>query len=449
MNTIEYSIGGSLSIAGLLFAFGLLYTFFGSGSFYRSPLVKVFMAAFAIRLMAVYGLFFYLLSVGADGIAITDDWKYHAAGKVIDQALQAGRDGYSLHSHEQNVGYFYFCGWLYNTFGVDTLVPRVVNAFFSAMTAVVMYKLAFELFGARCAKYAGLLFVLMPNLVFLSALQLKDSILIFLMAAITYCLLVKLADKIRFFALLQLAILFVLLWFFRKDFCLPLLAVLGLWMITRIFLKKEAVAGESVEARVKPFHYAVAGVLGIVSLAIILATPVGKTFSKRFEGIMEYRAEEAGESSTLGFTRYLRINNGADIVKLPAAMLVVLAMPLPTFSGLSDPGKAGISIYALANTAFVMLIPVSILGFVSMRRYQVGHEFLNSVMLKWTPLLMWIGISTVYMGVLRYKEQLMPFFLLWAAYTLSESSLTAKLPAWYLAYGVCGSLLVWLAVELR
>jgi hypothetical protein len=65
------------------------------------------------------------------------------------------------------------------------------------------------------------------------------------------------------------------------------------------------------------------------------------------------------------------------------------------------------------------------------------------------PLILWAGISVVYMGVLRYKEQLMPFFLLWAAYALSNSTIKNRLLIWYLAYGVAGVILFWLAVELR
>lgn len=394
----------------------LLVTGFIFVSLLKSPSQKylsgLFLSAFVVRVIFVYIIYYYLVGVGGDGFAFTDDRTYDAAGSQIAAALRAGKDGYALHSWQQNPGYFYFNGWLYSILGDDTLSARVVNSFLSSLTAVLVFEVARILFCLRVARIAGLLSAFMPSVVYLSALQFKDTALIFVMIYTVYLLVAKSDQKVTFRSILAVAGALFIMWYLRKDYTLPYIGIVILWLVLR-YTGLERWINRMQRRGLSAFSGMVLLLLGAGVLVGLANTQAGHVFIERYDRITGDNKEfvEKASESQIGFSRHLRINSLSDAYKLPFAVGFTSTLPLPAWGWLGSAEHAGMAIYSLTNLAFILILPFVVLGFVLTK----GVVFANSVMLRWFPLFILTGISIVFMGVLRYKEQLMPFFFIWAA----------------------------------
>ncbi len=383
----------------------------------RKYLSGLFFFALIIRVIFVYVIYYYLIGVGGDGFAFIDDRKYDAAGSQIAKALLAGNDGYSLHSWQQNPGYFYFNGWLYSILGTDTLSARIVNAFLSSLTAVLVFEIARILFEFRVAKMSGLLSAFMPSVVYMSVLQFKDTALIFVMVYTVYLLVVKKDQKITFRSIFAVIGALFVMWYLRKDYTLPYIGIVMLWLALR-YTGLEHWISRMQRRGLSAFAGIALILIGSVVLIGLANTQAGDVFLDRYDKITGDNKEFVDKASVtqIGFSRHLRINSLSDTYKLPFAIGFTTILPLPAWGWITSGEHAGMAIYSVTNLAFIILLPFVMIGF-SLTK---GMVFANSVMLRWFPLVVLTGISIVFMGVLRYKEQLMPFFVIWAATALCQ-----------------------------
>lgn len=382
----------------------------------RSPnagsLRLIFTIAFLTRACVTYITYFYLVAVGGDGFAFTDDRVYDAAASEIAKALNAGKDGYELHAWQQNPGYFYFNGWLYSFLGTDTFSSRIINAFLSSITAVLVFEIARILFSAKIGRISGYLYALMPNIVFLSSLQFKDTALIFVMVYTVYLLVARDKKRITLISTLAVVLSLTAMWFLRKDYTLPYIGIVVMWLLLR-YTGLETLIERMRKSGLTVFAGIVILFMGGAMIAGISNTSAGRVLLDRYDRLAGDNRElvESGASSRIGFSRRLRINSATDIYKLPFSVAFVTILPLPAVGWITSGENAGTALYSVGNLAFVFMLPYVFLGF----RLVKDVGFANSVMVKWFPLLVLVAISIMFMGVLRYKEQLMPFFLMWAA----------------------------------
>ena len=80
--------------------------------------------------------------------------------------------------------YTVMMGWVYYLFGHDVVGPKLLNCLFGALTIVVTYALAKELGGERAGRFAALLALGFPSLVLWSMLNLKDALVVLLIALV-------------------------------------------------------------------------------------------------------------------------------------------------------------------------------------------------------------------------------------------------------------------------
>ena len=74
-------------------------------------------------------------------------------------------------------------GWVYYLFGHDVVGPKLLNCLFGALTVVATYALAKELGGGvRAGWFAALLAAFFPSLVLWSIVNLKDALVVLLIA---------------------------------------------------------------------------------------------------------------------------------------------------------------------------------------------------------------------------------------------------------------------------
>ena len=146
---------------------------------------KLFAAAVILRLVwVVFSYFFYLEMTGqpfefgtGDALGYHEEAKWLASERwwtTWDYYFGSGYKGYS------DVGYPLYLMLIYKFFGPYVLIPRFIKALLSSYTAVLVYKLSSRTFGESTGRMAGIMMVLMPNLIIYCGYHLKETEMIFL-----------------------------------------------------------------------------------------------------------------------------------------------------------------------------------------------------------------------------------------------------------------------------
>lgn len=80
-------------------------------------------------------------------------------------------------------GYPFFLTAIYKVFGPVIMIPRIINAFLSSWTCVLVYRMSSRTFNEKVARMAGIMMVFMPNLIIYCGYHLKETIMLFLAVA--------------------------------------------------------------------------------------------------------------------------------------------------------------------------------------------------------------------------------------------------------------------------
>jgi hypothetical protein len=181
----------------------------------------LFQAAIIIRLVWVVASYFFYLSW--TGIPFEFD-AHDAMGYHEEAKWLAGSDwsmtwdyyfGSQFHG-TSDVGYPLYLTIVYKIFGPVIIIPRIIKAFISAYTCVLLYKLTSRTIGEDMGRLAGIMSCLMLNFVIYCGYHLKETEMIFLEV-----LFLERADhllrsaKLTFWKVLWPSLLALSLFFFR------------------------------------------------------------------------------------------------------------------------------------------------------------------------------------------------------------------------------------------
>lgn len=181
----------------------------------------IFIAAVIIRLIwVILSYFFYLKTTGIPfEFDAADALGYHEEAKWLTEEGWSKVWEYYFGTYSSgisDVGYPLYLTVLYNIFGPVIILPRIIKAFISAFTCVLVYKLATRTFGEDTGRMAGIMMVLMPNLIIYCGYHLKETEMLFLEVAflerLDYLLRSK---KASFWSIVAPTILAGSLFFFR------------------------------------------------------------------------------------------------------------------------------------------------------------------------------------------------------------------------------------------
>ena len=145
----------------------------------------LFMLAVCLRLVwVVASYFYYIKTTGrpfefdtADALGYHEEAKWlvdEGWGTMMDYYFGSGYHGLS------DVGYPLYLTILYNIFGPVVIIPRIIKAFLSSYTCVLIYKLSSRTFEESTGRMAGIMAALMPNLIIYCGYHLKETEMLFL-----------------------------------------------------------------------------------------------------------------------------------------------------------------------------------------------------------------------------------------------------------------------------
>ncbi len=144
----------------------------------RPFLLKLFLAGLGIRLLTAFILFAVRLPIEPDAIG------YDRIGWKIAQAWQVNGLGFAPEAGvPYDPGYYYLHGLVYRLLGHQPVAMSILNAFIGAFLAVPVFlwaKLAFK--NKLVARWGSIGVAFWPALVYWTARDLKDGIILFLLA---------------------------------------------------------------------------------------------------------------------------------------------------------------------------------------------------------------------------------------------------------------------------
>lgn len=181
----------------------------------------IVLIALSIRLVWVIASFFYYIDVTgipfefetADALGYHNEAEWLAGENwsvVWNYYFGPGSTGIS------DVGYPLYLTVLYKIFGPTIIIPRIIKAFLSTFTCILLYRLASRTFGEGVGRMAGIMCALMPNFIIYCGYHLKETEMLFIEVAFLERLDYLIRNKqYRFFSILIPSLLAGSMFFFR------------------------------------------------------------------------------------------------------------------------------------------------------------------------------------------------------------------------------------------
>ena len=189
----DYSMKIGYMVLGLTFVLGYfsINNYWSKGKQAQRTkefLNTLFIVALLIRLIWV--VVSYLLYIKLTGIPFefdtADALGYHEEAKWLAGENWAKTWEYYFGKNSigiSDVGYPFYLQIIYRITGPVIIIPRIIKAFLSAFTCILVYKLSSRTFGESVGKMAAIMMALMPNFIIYCGYHLKETDMIFLEVA--------------------------------------------------------------------------------------------------------------------------------------------------------------------------------------------------------------------------------------------------------------------------
>ncbi|MBD2700695.1 glycosyltransferase family 39 protein [Spirosoma sp. BT702] len=310
------------------------------------------------------------------------------------------------------MGYPFYLGMLYYAIGDSVLPPRIIKAFLGAYTCVLAYKIGRNNFGEAVGRLAGIMTMLVPNMIYYCGLHVKETEMVFLSICFTY-----LADKVirankaRLWDIFLLILTVTLLFFFRTVLagCL-----LGSVAITIVFSS----------SRISTMNKRVLLVLLLaIGTYVIALTPLADNITEHLEAGTSNLTSQMNSYATRGdgnnkFARY-----GSRSVFLP---LMIMA-PFPTFVDTLQPNAMMMAGAYFTRNVYAFFVIISL--WTLYKRKQVRNHLL---LLSSNFSYIFVLASSGFALSERFHLPLLPYLLIFAAHGISQ--MNAKTRKLYLPY---------------
>ena len=186
MNVL-WMVFGALEVVGF-FYFSNLLTRKGNKLSDKTFRKRLLYTSAAIRVVwVIFSYFFYLAMTGQPfEFGAADSQGYHGAAVWISDSFKSGDFQPFLNMINQGFsdsGYVTYLSIIYLFTGKSILIARLLKVLWSTWTVLLVYKLATRSFGQESGRIAGILTMLMPNLILYCGLHLKEAEMVFLTVA--------------------------------------------------------------------------------------------------------------------------------------------------------------------------------------------------------------------------------------------------------------------------
>jgi 4-amino-4-deoxy-L-arabinose transferase-like glycosyltransferase len=380
---------------------------------------NIFIVGLLIRIVwVVFSYYFYLATNGAPfEFDYADTNMYHSVAKEV---AELGFDKFNMILYGTDIsdrGYIAYLAANYTIYGDSIIIARLIKAVFSAWTAVLVCKLASRTFGKDVGRMAGIFCMLMPEMIYWCGLHAKEVEMVFLVV-----LGIERADyairsvKLTFVTVVIPVVCAAILFTFRTILGAGILFA----FITAIFFSSSRRSSAIVNRMI----------LGVwISIAIVyiaggkIMTEVEDMWNRRQtqqEQSMQWRANRTGGNK---FAVY-----GNQAIFAPAIFVIPIASETNVPQRNLQLQHGG---YFVKNLmAFFVMFALFLIVYDAIKKGSKWRDFLlvGSFMIGYLGVIALSGFAQS--G--RFHLPAMPFFLIFAAYGISQS--TNKVKDYYTIY---------------
>ena len=389
---------------------------------------KLFWISFWIRLAWVVFSFFFYSTMSGDPFEFEagDSKGYHGEALWLIGLIEDNKWNQYLAYIGKNysdMGYPIYLGMIYYVVGDNVLIPRLIKVVLSSYTCLLTYKIARNNFGESTGRMAGIMAMLVPNLIYYCGLHLKETEMVFLVVSFMFVAdrLIR-SRRLSFIDLVLLGLLATLLFFFRTVLAACLL---GSVVMATLFTSRRI---SSVSKRIVLIVMLIAGVF------MLAATPLADNIS---EYVQKSESNIARQMRNFSIHRNKGETNklatyGSRSVFLP----LMLIAPFPTLVYIADQPNAmmmGGAYFTRNVYAFFVLVALVVLFRLKKLREHV-------LLLSFTASYIFVLASSGFALSERFHLPLVPFLLTLAAYGVSQ--MNQKNKKYYLPYLVFVSLVI-------
>ena len=390
------------------FTLGIFIIWCQFKSNHRSFLITAFFVAFFLRL--VFSIFLLLTVVDYQSIfLLKDDISYDQISEEIAAGLSNDLSGYlsSYSTGFPNPAYFNIGGFAYHFLNFNTFSMRIMNILISCMTIIPIFKMIQENLGEKTAKIVVVLYVIFPMFVLYSGLQIKDIFVDFFTVLIFMHVLRIVNKNYSLWDAALSTIYLMILFSLRRD----LAVVIGFFILIMLIFFNNPKSTPIIK-----FYQYWRIALPVIMISSILAififnSEIGQTilFSLEFRFSQQSELIEAGGGASTLF----RIGSFVDIYKIPFAMIFSVLAPLPGSIELASRLDVLPFYHSIGNIFNILILPFVAMGFLKFPKYL--QNFGQDLILRWIPLGLWIAISVMNLGSVRYSMTIWIFALIWSS----------------------------------
>ncbi|WP_170061108.1 glycosyltransferase family 39 protein [Spirosoma aerolatum] len=353
-----------------------------------------------------------------------DSRGYHGEAVWLVSLLNTGKfDQYLTYigTNYSDMGYPFYLGLLYYILGENLFVPRLIKALISAYTCLLVYKIARNNFGEETGRMAGIMTMLLPNLIYYCGLHVKETEMLFLVVCFVF-----IADRLIRSRALGLRDIFLLglagasLFFFRT--------VLAGCMIGSVAMAT-ALTSRRITNRSKRIVLLFFLVVGAFFIA---STPISDNINEYLDASDQNLKSQMNNFATREDGKNKLARYGSRSIFLP---FMVMA-PFPTLINIPDQPNAmmlGGAYFTRNVYAFFVFIGL----FALYKRKQLReHILILSVIFSYIFVLASSGFALSE----RFHLPLVPFLLILASYGISQ--MNQKNKKYYVPYLILISVII-------
>ena len=379
----------------------------------------------------IFSYFFYMVMTGkpfefsaGDAVFYDDIAKF--GNRLISNGNFNFYDEFNRYSGGLNIsdsGYPLYLSIIYFFTGNSILIARLIKALLGAWTCVLIYKLAVRNFGEQTGRIAAILCMLMPNLIYYTGLHLKEVEMVFLSVAF-----IERADHLirsRNFTLKNITIaLLIAIVLFTFRTVLGATALFAL--LTSLLFSSQRILGFG--------QRLIIGIWVVVAIAYFMggriSTEIEQVWSDRMinqSQSLEWRAQREG-GNTLA-------DRASSAVFAPAIFII----PIPTMVYID--GQENQMLIHGGNFVKDILAFFLVFFIFYVIRKDKWRDF-TLIEAFFIGYLMIIAFSAFAQSE-RFHQPVLPFYLMFAAYGISQvTNKTKTYFSWYLV-GLFVIILAW------
>ena len=140
----------------------------------------------SLRIVWVIASYFFYIEVTGQPFEFgaRDAVGYHLDAEwLAGEPLSTAREYLFSNFMISDSGYPLYLTIVYKIFGPVIIIPRLLNALFSSITCILIYRLSSRSFGEDAGRMAGIMAVFMPNLIIYCGYHLKETLVLLMVVA--------------------------------------------------------------------------------------------------------------------------------------------------------------------------------------------------------------------------------------------------------------------------